>query len=104
MIIHGGHLRDQLKQNIVYFRGLIRNQDYLCNVYGPIQPIMINNNLKVISYQEALKSNGIHVAAVRAPTVPMNSCRLRVTIRADHTQQDIRLLANQLNHVLVNEH
>ena len=104
LIIQGNHLRDQLKQNIVYFRGLIRNQDYLCNVHGPIQPIMINNNLKVISYQEALKSNGIHVAAVRAPTVPMNSCRLRVTIRADHTQQDIRLLANQLNHVLVNEH
>ena len=104
MIIHGNHLRDQLKQNIVYFRGLIRNQDYLSNVHGPIQPIMINNNLKVISYQEALKAIGIHVAAVRAPTVPLNSSRLRVTIRADHTQQDIRLLANQLNYTLENEH
>ncbi|MGA1714221.1 MAG: aminotransferase class I/II-fold pyridoxal phosphate-dependent enzyme [Methylophilaceae bacterium] len=104
LIIHGNHLRDQLKQNIVYFRGLIRNQDYLSNVHGPIQPIMINNNLKVISYQEALKAIGIHVAAVRAPTVPLNSSRLRITIRADHTQQDIRLLANQLNYTLENEH
>ena len=93
-----------LKQNIVYFRGLIRNQDYLSNVHGPIQPIMINNNLKVISYQEALKAIGIHVAAVRAPTVPLNSSRLRVTIRADHTQEDIRLLASQLNYTLENEH
>ena len=65
---------------------------------------MINNNLKVISYQEALKAIGIHFAAVRAPTVPLNSSRLRITIRADHTQQDIRLLANQLNHTLENEH
>ncbi|ENI1142978.1 8-amino-7-oxononanoate synthase, partial [Vibrio cholerae] len=43
---------------------------------------------------------GIWVSAIRPPTVPVGSARLRITITAAHTQAHIRRLSEQLKHVM----
>ena len=60
----------------------------------PIQPIMAGSTARALAWGEALQSAGILVTAIRPPTVPQGTARLRVTLSAAHTDADLdRLLA-----------
>lgn len=50
----------------------------------PIQPILIGDNEGVVSLSQALLEAGFLVGAIRPPTVPIGSARLRVTLSASH--------------------
>lgn len=62
----------------------------------PIQPVLIGNSETALNVAKCLKENGIWVTAIRPPTVPENSARLRITLTVNHTKQDITYLAQQL--------
>ena len=72
------------------------------NVYGPIQPILIKDNQLVINIQKELLEKNVHVAAIRSPTVPLSESRLRISISARHSKNDIIQLAEALNNSLSN--
>ncbi len=60
----------------------------------PIQPLVIGGNAEVLAAARALDAQGIWVSAIRAPTVPAGTARLRITLSAAHTADDVaRLLA-----------
>ena len=60
----------------------------------PIQPLVIGGNAEVLAAAQALDAQGIWVSGIRAPTVPAGTARLRITLSAAHTQEDVaRLLA-----------
>ena len=60
----------------------------------PIQPLLIGEAAQAIAVSEALKMRGILVPAIRPPTVPKGSSRLRFTFSSSHQSEDIdRLLA-----------
>ncbi len=60
----------------------------------PIQPLVIGGNAEVLAAAQALDAQGIWVSAIRAPTVPAGTARLRITLSATHTTEDVgRLLA-----------
>jgi len=67
-----------------------------------IHAIVIGSENKTLQTCELLKSKGIWTTAIRPPTVANNSSRLRVTITANHKEQDINYLADCLNEVLLN--
>jgi len=67
-----------------------------------IHAIVIGSEEKTVQTCEILKNKGIWLTAIRPPTVAMNSSRLRVTITANHKEQDINYLADCLNEVLLN--
>ena len=46
-------------------------------------------NQRVIYLQEKLKQRGFLVGAIRPPTVPVNTARLRISLNVLHTQNDI---------------
>ena len=54
-----------------------------------IQPLMIGDSEKAMLISEALQQQGFLVGAIRPPTVPNNTARLRVTLSAAHTQQQV---------------
>ena len=82
--------RQQLKTNIEYFRrGAEQLGVGLLNSSTPIQGIVAGNNQRVLAWSEQLAVAGIAVTAIRSPTVPMGSERLRITLQADHTEQQI---------------
>ncbi len=61
-----------------------------------IQPIVVGSNEKALSLSEYLLSSGILVPAIRPPTVPQGSSRLRVSISASHSLDDIHRLISAL--------
>jgi 8-amino-7-oxononanoate synthase len=62
----------------------------------PIQPVIIGDNRKVISVSDFLLNAGFWVGAIRSPTVPLGSARLRITLNAEHSETDIDQLLDAL--------
>ncbi|MBI1892099.1 MAG: 8-amino-7-oxononanoate synthase [Burkholderiales bacterium] len=62
-----------------------------------IQPIIIGENQSALDAAAALLEQGLWVPAIRPPTVPPNTARLRVTLSAAHTKEDVEQLASILN-------
>jgi 8-amino-7-oxononanoate synthase len=58
----------------------------------PIQPIIIGGNKQAVQFSQQLRHCGIYVKAILPPTVPQNTARLRITITAEHTEQQIDYL------------
>jgi len=62
----------------------------------PIQPVIIGSANKAISASKFLESKGIYVSAIRPPTVPENSSRLRITLSAAHSRDQVNYLLDSL--------
>ncbi|MBD8531713.1 MULTISPECIES: 8-amino-7-oxononanoate synthase [unclassified Massilia] len=63
----------------------------------PIQPIVIGPNDEALRIAAALHGRGLWVPAIRPPTVPQGTARLRVTLSAAHTHDEVAQLAAALN-------
>jgi 8-amino-7-oxononanoate synthase len=100
LIMNGEKIRKKLNKNINLFRNLIYKKQLLMNAHGPIQPILIKDNQIVINIQKELLEKNIHIAAIRSPTVPFSESRLRISISARHSKNDIMRLADALNNSL----
>ncbi|WAC74709.1 8-amino-7-oxononanoate synthase [Roseateles sp. SL47] len=60
----------------------------------PIQPLIIGGNAEVMALAAALEQQGLRVPGIRPPTVPKGEARLRITLCATHTDDDVdRLVA-----------
>lgn len=62
----------------------------------PIQPLVIGGNAEVLAAAQALMDQGLWVSAIRAPTVPVGTARLRITLSAAHTHDDVACLLDAL--------
>ena len=69
----------------------------LMDSFTPIQPIMIGDSAEAVRLSQQLRERGVLVTAIRPPTVPVGSARLRVTLSAAHTEAQVQLLLNALN-------
>jgi 7-keto-8-aminopelargonate synthetase-like enzyme len=63
---------------------------------GPIIPVVLGVEARALAVSAALRTRGIWVPAIRPPTVPPGSARLRVTLSADHRPADVAALADAL--------
>lgn len=62
----------------------------------PIQPLLLGSNDDALRVSDALWERGIWLPAIRPPTVPQGSARLRITFSASHAFADVDLLAEAL--------
>jgi 8-amino-7-oxononanoate synthase len=62
----------------------------------PIQPVVLGSEAAVLAAQRALEAAGLLVVAIRPPTVPKGSARLRVSLSAAHTEEEVDALAAAL--------
>lgn len=93
-----------LIENIKYFKQLANQAELnLLESSSAIQPIIIGDAKQAAHISEKLLKKGLHVAAIRPPTVPEKTARLRVTLRADHRRDDIERLVNEI-YQLINSH
>ncbi len=65
-----------------------------------IIPIMIGDALKAVKISKMLYESGILIPAIRPPTVPADTSRLRMTVMSSHTQMDLERLIQTLSEVL----
>jgi glycine C-acetyltransferase len=86
-------LRKRLWDNIRQtHQGLTRLSLSVGKPESAILPVMIGDEGKAVEVFEKLLAQGIFIPAVRYPTVPKGKARLRVTVSAAHTHQDIAKL------------
>jgi len=65
-----------------------------------IIPLLIGDTQKTVDISKLLYERGILIPAIRPPTVPANSSRLRMTVMSSHTQADLESLFNALREVM----
>ncbi|MEW6118563.1 MAG: 8-amino-7-oxononanoate synthase [Pseudomonadota bacterium] len=65
----------------------------------PIQPVIVGANADAVRLSEALLARGLLVPAIRTPTVPANTARLRITLSAAHSVEDIAQLVEALHEI-----
>jgi 8-amino-7-oxononanoate synthase len=59
---------------------------------SPIQPVVLGDSVRALALSEQLFAAGFWVAAIRPPTVPRGSARLRITLSAAHTEEQVDAL------------
>jgi 8-amino-7-oxononanoate synthase len=66
---------------------------------GPVIPLIIGNEAAAMSASSALRERGILIPAIRYPSVARGSARLRITLTATHSNEDLQILGRALNAV-----
>jgi 8-amino-7-oxononanoate synthase len=69
----------------------------------PIQPVVLGSSQGALDAQRKLLDAGFRVVAIRAPTVPRGSERLRVTLSAAHTEEQVDALVEKLSQLFAHE-
>lgn len=90
-------LRESLWRNVHYVKERLKLLNLnVTSLESPIIPIIIGNAKKAVDVSGFLFESGILIPAIRPPTVPDESSRLRVTIMATHTRADLDKLLDVL--------
>ena len=69
------------------------------NGQTPIIPIVVGGPAVAVEFSRRLLEEGIFVSAIRPPTVPQNTARLRLTVMATHTREDLDYTLEKLRTV-----
>lgn len=92
--------REHLQQLIARFRnGASRSGLQLMRSNSPIQPIILGSEARVLAFAEQLAARGFLVVAIRPPTVAVGSARLRVTLSAEHSLEQVDALLGALTDI-----
>lgn len=89
--------RERLTQLIAALRARLHGTDVrLADSGSPIQPLILGDNGRCLAASTALRERGILVPAIRPPTVPEGTARLRISLSAAHSLEDVARLAEAL--------
>ena len=98
MITQGEEQRAHLQQLIARLRSGLRGLPWrLMPSTTPIQPVLVGDNQSALKLSAGLQERGIWVAAIRPPTVPQGTARLRITLSAAHSVTDVTRLIETLH-------
>jgi 7-keto-8-aminopelargonate synthetase-like enzyme len=96
----GEKRREQLWRNLAHFGELMPKLfSEGRKIQSAIIPIVLGETDRALDAAERLSARGIYVPAIRYPTVPKDRARLRVTITASHTAEQITALCAALQEI-----
>lgn len=96
-----GWRRERLAGLVAHFRdGAARRGLTLADSRTPIQPVLVGASDAALAAAQALEAAGFFVPAIRPPTVPAGTARLRVTLTATHTADEVERLLDALQAAL----
>ena len=95
----GAARRERLRSRIVQLREGLAGLKHgsLMPSDTPIQPLLIGANADAVRLSQALRARGLLVPAIRTPTVPADTARLRITLSAAHSAGDVDQLIGALH-------
>lgn len=97
LVAAGDARRERLLDNIRYFRQAAAELGLtLMDSNTAIQPLLVGADDEALGFSEALRARGLLVTAIRPPTVPRGSARLRITLCAEHTHSHLDRLLDAL--------
>jgi 8-amino-7-oxononanoate synthase len=92
--------REKLQTLIKRFRNGAKELGLmLMDSHTPIQPVVIGDAGRTMAISQALNEYGFYISAIRPPTVPEGSSRLRITLSAMHTEEQVDQLLEALDAV-----
>ena len=98
-LIQQGEQQAKLLANIDFFRSVADSLNFtqalelpISNSHSAIQPLIIGDSEKALKISQTLFEQDFYVGAIRPPTVPKGTERLRITLNANHTQNQIEQL------------
>jgi len=94
-LVRSGSLTRQLQDNVERFCALAEGLPLL-NSETAIQPLLLGSDARALAAAKALQDAGFFVPAIRPPTVPEGKARLRITLSAAHTAEQISRLVTAL--------
>jgi 8-amino-7-oxononanoate synthase len=93
----GSESRERLRQLIGRFREGGRQLGWTLGMSAtPIQPLLVGTSEAATRLSSRLREGGLWVSAIRPPTVPVGAARLRITLCAAHSEQQIDRLLDTL--------
>lgn len=92
---------DTLRENTVYMAHKLQAMDIDCDDETPIFPIVVGENDRALTLARELEERGIIITAIRPPTVPVGESRLRMTVTAAHSKEQLDYVAQTLHELLV---
>lgn len=92
---------DTLRKNTVYMAHKLQAMGIDCDDETPIFPIVVGENDRALTLARELKERGIIITAIRPPTVPVGESRLRMTVTAAHSKEQVDYVAKTLHELLV---
>jgi len=91
--------RSELRRNVQLFREEASRLGVpLTASDTPIQPVIVGSDARALALSAALWADGYWVSAIRPPTVPEGSARLRITLSRRHQPEQISALVQSLAH------
>lgn len=98
LIGQGDALRAHLQQLIARLRAGLAGLPWpLLPSDTAIQPLLVGDNALALQLSDGLRARGFWVAAIRPPTVPAGTARLRITLSAAHQAADVDQLTGALH-------
>lgn len=95
--------REHLKQLITQLKTELQSLRWpLLSSDTPIQPLIVGDSETVMQITMALREAGILVPAIRPPTVPEGTARLRISLSALHREEDVKRLTTVLKKLAMN--
>ena len=90
-----------LRDNTVYMAHKLQAMGIDCDDETPIFPIVVGDNDRALTLARELEKRGIIITAIRPPTVPVGESRLRMTVTAAHSKEQLDYVAQTLHELLV---
>jgi 8-amino-7-oxononanoate synthase len=93
--------REKLNLLIQHFRSGAKELGLeLMDSITPIQPVLLGDDALTLKVGEQLRRKGFLVGAIRSPTVPVGTSRLRITLCAEHSEQEVDSLLEAIDKTL----
>ncbi|MBW2409994.1 MAG: 8-amino-7-oxononanoate synthase [Deltaproteobacteria bacterium] len=93
--------RKRLHENAAYLRNAFGNMGLnIADTTTQIIPVILGDSEKAMDVSGKLFETGYFVSAIRPPTVPPNTARLRVSVQSDHTPEQLKGLCRALKKAL----
>jgi 8-amino-7-oxononanoate synthase len=103
----GDRRRDLLRQGVGWLTAHLRTvrsdrglPGPVASGASPILPFVLGTDARALAVSSGLAERGVFVPAIRPPTVPAGTARLRITLSAAHAEADLQLLVGALREAL----
>lgn len=92
--------RARLRANVARLQRGLGELGLRAESQGAVQPVVLGDPEAALAAAAALEARGLRVPAIRPPSVPAGTSRLRITLRADHTLDEVDALVEALHATL----
>lgn len=90
--------RKKLQDNATFLRNRFTQMGlYIGNSTTQIIPVILGDSENALDVSQKLYDAGFFISAIRPPTVPQGTARLRVSVQSDHTQEQLEGLCKTLD-------